>query len=157
MNFDIKKELQNMFIVESTINKQAHEMMEFSSLIKDLDSPIKFTAQMVPVFENKVDGKKALVINLYDIFRFANSCERSEDLSLSDCFKKICDGNDIVNTDEYVFAVSIPDAQVRFVKEAAEADGNYTKMPTKLGELGRFMKYLKQDCINKGIVLVKEK
>ena len=38
-----------------------------------------------------------------------------------------------------------------------ESKNDYTKMPTKLGELDRFMKYLKYDCINKGLQLAAEK
>lgn len=160
MIFNAKKELENMFLVESHVSEDTKALKEFSDSIKLLDNPIKFTGKMVPVFENSVDGKKALVINLYDIFRYATSNSRDEDLSIADCFERICADNEIDNTDEYVFAVSIPEGQVKFIKESSDAfsgDGDYTKMPTKLGELGRFMKYLKQDCINKGIQLVKEK
>lgn len=163
MIFDVKKELENMFLVESHVSENAKELKEFSESIKQVENPIRFTGKMVPVFENSVDGKKALVINLYDIFRYATSNAADEDLSIADCFDRICADNEIENTDEYVYAVSIPDGQVKFVKECCDAFctcgecGEYTKMPTKPGELGRFMKYLKQDCINKGIQLVKEK
>lgn len=156
MDFDIKKELQNMFLVENT-SVDSNEVKEFTESLVTLDRRNRIEAEQIPVFENSINGKKCLCINLYDIFRYATANSRDEDLDIAKCFDSICAQNNIEDRSEYDYVVTIPKAQVHFIKEAAETKNDYTKMPTKLGELDRFMKYLKYDCINKGLQLASEK
>ena len=69
MNFDIKKELQNMFLVENT-SVDSNEVKEFTEALVTLDRRNRIEAEQIPVFENSVNGKKCLCINLYDISIF---------------------------------------------------------------------------------------
>lgn len=156
MKFDVKKELKNMFLIENS-STETTNLKKFTKSLKKLDKANHFPAKSVPVFANSIDGKKCLCINIYDIFRYATADSRDEDLDIAKYFEDICKQNSIDNYTDYDFVVTIPQAQIKFVKESAEEENsNYTKMPTKLGELDRFINYLKYDCINKGIQVAEE-
>ena len=61
MDFDIKKELQNMFLVENT-SVDSNEVKEFTESLATLDRKNRIEAEQIPVFENSIMVRNVFVL-----------------------------------------------------------------------------------------------